>query len=69
MVFTGDTLFVGSIGRTDFPGGSYQELEHSVRTRLYTLPANTIVYPGHNYGDTPTSTIEYERHNNAFIRG
>lgn len=69
MVFTGDTLFVGSIGRTDFPGGSYQELEHSVRTRLYTLPADTIVYPGHNYGDTPTSTIEYERHNNAFIRG
>ncbi len=69
MVFTGDTLFVGSIGRTDFPGGSYQELEHSIRTRLYALPGETIVLPGHNYGDSPTSTIEQERRTNAFVRG
>ncbi len=69
MVFTGDTLFVGSIGRTDFPGGSYEELEQSVRTRLYTLPGETIVLPGHNYGPRPTSTIDQERRTNEFIRG
>jgi hydroxyacylglutathione hydrolase len=69
MVFTGDTLFVGSVGRTDFPGGSYPELERSVRTKLYTLPGDTVVFPGHNYGMTPTSTIQYERRNNGVIRG
>lgn len=69
MVFTGDTLFVGSIGRTDFPGGSYEELEQSVRSKLYVLPGNTVVFPGHNYGKQPNSTIEQERQTNAFIRG
>jgi hydroxyacylglutathione hydrolase len=69
MVFTGDTLFVGSIGRTDFPGGSYEELERSVRSKLYALPGNTVVFPGHNYGMQPNSTIEHERQTNAFIRG
>ena len=69
MVFTGDTLFVGSVGRTDFPGGSYAELERSIRTKLYTLPGDTVVYPGHNYGITPTSTIQYERRSNAVFRG
>jgi hydroxyacylglutathione hydrolase len=69
MVFTGDTLFVGSIGRTDFPGGSYEELERSVRSKLYALPGNTVVFPGHNYGMQPSSTIDHERQTNAFIRG
>lgn len=69
MVFTGDTLFVGSAGRTDFPGGSYPALEQSIRTRLYTLPGDTVVYPGHNYAPYPTSTIERERRTNAVIRG
>ncbi len=69
MVFTGDTLFVGSVGRTDFPGGSYAELEKSIRTKLYSLPGDTVVYPGHNYGMTPTSTIQLERRTNAVIRG
>jgi hydroxyacylglutathione hydrolase len=69
MIFTGDTLFVGSVGRTDFPGGSYAELERSVRTRLYTLPGDTVVFPGHNYGMSPTSTIQQERRTNAVIRG
>lgn len=69
MVFTGDTLFVGSIGRTDFPGGSHEELERSVRTRLYSLPGTTVVFPGHNYGMQPRSTIDQERRTNAFIRG
>ena len=69
MVFTGDSLFVGSIGRTDFPGSSYQDLENSIRTRLYTLPGDTIVLPGHNYGTSPSSTIDQERRFNAFVRG
>ena len=69
MVFTGDTLFVGSIGRTDFPGGSWEQLEESVKTRLYTLPGNTVVYPGHNYGIQTSSTIDHERQTNQFIRG
>jgi hydroxyacylglutathione hydrolase len=69
MVFTGDTLFVGAVGRTDFPGGSYQELERSIQTKLYTLPGETVVFPGHNYGMTPTSTIQQERRTNPYVRG
>ena len=68
MVFTGDTLFVGSIGRTDLPGCSFEDLEKSIRTKLYTLPDDTVVFPGHNYGMQPTSTIAQERRANAFIR-
>lgn len=64
MVFTGDTLFVGSVGRTDFPGSSWEAMETSIRKKLYILPADTIVFPGHNYGSTPTSTIQYERRHN-----
>ena len=68
-VFTGDTLFVGSVGRTDFPGSSWNALEASIRTKLYVLPGETVVFPGHNYGSTPTSTIQYERRHNPFVRG
>jgi hydroxyacylglutathione hydrolase len=69
MVFTGDTLFVGSVGRTDFPGSSWNVLEASVRQKLYVLPGETVVFPGHNYGATPTSTIQYEKRHNPFVRG
>ncbi|MGZ3568632.1 MAG: MBL fold metallo-hydrolase [Thermodesulfobacteriota bacterium] len=69
MVFTGDTLFVGSVGRTDFPGSSWDILENSIRKKLYVLPGETVVFPGHNYGSTPTSTIQYERRHNPFVRG
>ncbi|NWF91851.1 MAG: MBL fold metallo-hydrolase [Syntrophaceae bacterium] len=69
MVFTGDTLFVGSVGRTDFPGCSWEKLENSIRKKLYVLPGETIVFPGHNYGSSPTSTIQYERRHNSFVRG
>jgi glyoxylase-like metal-dependent hydrolase (beta-lactamase superfamily II) len=68
-VFTGDTLFVGSVGRTDFPGSSWRELERSIREKLYVLPGDTVVFPGHNYGPTPTSTIQYEKRHNPFVRG
>jgi hydroxyacylglutathione hydrolase len=69
MVFTGDTLFVGAVGRTDLPGSSWEDLEKSVREKLYSLPGETVVYPGHNYGSTPTSTIRHERLTNPFVRG
>lgn len=69
MVFTGDTLFVGSVGRTDFPGSSWEEIESSIRKKLYVLPGETVVFPGHNYGSSPTSTIQYERRHNPFVRG
>jgi len=69
MVFTGDTLFVGSVGRTDFPGSSWEVMEASIRDKLYTLPAETVVFPGHNYGASPTTSIRYERLHNPFVRG
>lgn len=66
-VLTGDTLFVGGVGRTDLPGGSFQVLQASIRNRLFTLPDDTIVLPGHNYGYTPTSTIGREKKENVFV--
>lgn len=62
-LFSGDTLFNQSIGRTDFPGGSYPEIAESIRTKLYTLPNATKVYPGH-MGET---TIGFEKENNPFV--
>jgi len=68
MVFTGDTLFVGGVGRTDLPGGSWQVMLNSIKTKLLTLPDEMVVYPGHNYGPAPSSTIKAERARNPFIR-
>ena len=64
MVFGGDTLFQGSIGRTDFRQGSFDDLANSIKTRLYTLPDDTIVYTGHG----PVTTIGDEKKYNAFVR-
>ena len=58
-VITGDSLFQSSIGRTDLPGGNHQQLVEAVRTRLLTLPQQTVVYPGHG----PSTTIEAEMYN------
>ena len=69
MVFTGDSLFVGSVGRTDFPGSSWNVLEASIRKKLFVLPGDTIIYPGHNYGPPPSSTVQYEKRHNPFVRG
>lgn len=60
VVFSGDALFRGSVGRTDLPGGSFEQLEKSIRTRLYTLPDGTVVYPGHG---GPTTVGEEKAHN------
>jgi glyoxylase-like metal-dependent hydrolase (beta-lactamase superfamily II) len=64
LVFSGDTVFAGGIGRTDFPGGSYSQLIDSIRSRLLTLPGDTIVHPGHG---EPT-TVDEERRTNPFLR-
>jgi len=63
-LFTGDTLFVGDSGRTDLPGGHRPTLGASIR-RLMELPDDTVVWPGHDYGPTPNSTIGWEKHNNV----
>ncbi|MEJ5375743.1 MAG: MBL fold metallo-hydrolase [bacterium] len=66
-VFTGDTLFVGGVGRTDLPGGSWKVLLDSIQRRLFSLPGDTVVYPGHHYGPSPTSTIQRERDTNPYL--
>jgi hydroxyacylglutathione hydrolase len=66
-LITGDTLFVGGIGRTDFPGGSHRELIESIQQKLLVLPPDTVVWPGHGYGGR-RSTIAEERRSNMFIR-
>ncbi len=65
-LLTGDTLFVGGIGRTDFPGGSHQDLMDSIRTRLGNLPGDTVVWPGHGYGGSK-STLAEELRTNPYL--
>lgn len=67
-LFTGDTLFVGAIGRTDLPGASVQQFMDSIHQRLLTLPDDTVVWPGHDYGPRPSSTIAEERRSNPWLR-
>lgn len=67
-VFTGDTLFVEAVGRTDLPGGSWETMYNAIKTKLFTLPEDTKVMPGHNYGRMPTSTIGHEKKYNPFFR-
>jgi len=66
-LFTGDTLFVGGIGRTDLPGASLTQFMNSINKKLLTLPTETIVWPGHDYGDKPSSTIGIEKWSNPFL--
>jgi glyoxylase-like metal-dependent hydrolase (beta-lactamase superfamily II) len=63
-LIAGDTLFQGSVGRTDLPGGDTAQLGRSIRGKLYTLPDETIVYPGHG----GTTTVGQEKKHNPFIR-
>ncbi|HZZ56217.1 MAG TPA: MBL fold metallo-hydrolase [Opitutaceae bacterium] len=62
--FVGDALFRGSVGRTDLPGGNAAELTESIRSRIYSLPGATAVYPGHG----PATTVDAERTGNPFVR-
>lgn len=63
-VFTGDTLFAEAVGRTDFPGGSRDDLIRSISSKLFTLPNSTMVYPGHG----PETIVEKERKYTHFLR-
>jgi hydroxyacylglutathione hydrolase len=63
-LIAGDTLFRGSIGRTDLPGGDMAQIARSIRGKLYTLPENTVVFPGHG----ETTSIAAEKRSNPFVR-
>ena len=62
-IITGDTLFADSIGRTDLPGGSHEQLLASIRSKLFTLPDDVVAYPGHG----PETTIGHEKKNNPYF--
>jgi glyoxylase-like metal-dependent hydrolase (beta-lactamase superfamily II) len=64
LLISGDTLFCGGVGRTDFPGCSERDLHENIRKKIYGLPEGTIVYPGHG----PTTTVGEERRTNPFVR-
>ena len=64
MVFVGDTLFQRSIGRTDFRQGSFEQISHSIKNRLFKLPDETVVFTGHG----PPTTIGEEKQNNPFVK-
>ena len=63
--FCGDLIFAGSVGRTDFPGGSWEQLEKSIREQIYTLPDDTRLLSGHG----PETTVGEEKRNNPFVSG
>ncbi len=63
--FVGDALFQGSIGRTDLPGGDFDQLEASIREQIYPLPPETVVWPGHG----PRTSVAVEREHNPYVRG
>lgn len=63
--FVGDALFAGSVGRSDLPGGSFEVLEQSIRQQIYTLPDETVVYPGHG----PDTTVGAEKATNPYVTG
>lgn len=66
-IFTGDTIFVGAVGNTDLPGGSFDSLVESLKKHIINLPDNTIIHPGHDYGDSQTTTLGKERKENPFF--
>ena len=62
-VFAGDVIFAGSVGRTDFPGSSSQQLVQSIKSRIFVLPEETIIYPGHG----PSTTVKREKKSNPYV--
>ena len=67
-IFSGDTLFVGTCGRVDLPGGDARELYHSLVDVLRKMDDNLLMYPGHNYGSTPTSTLGTQKKMNFVMQ-
>jgi len=65
MAFVGDLIFAGSIGRTDLPGGSHEQLLESVRKKIFVLPDDTVIFPGHG----PPTTVGREKRSNPFFTG
>ena len=63
LLFSGDTLFCGGVGRTDLPGGSWEELARSIHERIFTLPGTVRVYPGHG----PSTSVESEKNTNPYL--
>lgn len=67
-LIAGDTLFIGSCGRVDLPGGSAEALYESLTQKLMRLPSDTILYPGHDYANEMTSTIEEQKRTNPYLQ-
>ena len=65
VCFCGDLIFAGTVGRTDLPGGDYDTLIYGIKAKLYTLPDETRVFPGHG----PDTTIGFEKRNNFYVKG
>lgn len=63
--FSGDVIFAGSVGRTDLPGGSFETLKNSILKKIYTLPNETELYPGHG----PSTLVSYEKVYNPYVKG
>ncbi|MBW2466636.1 MAG: MBL fold metallo-hydrolase [Deltaproteobacteria bacterium] len=68
-LFTGDSLFVGAAGRVDVPGGDFTTLIESLTAKIAVLPEETIIWPGHDYGDSITSTVGREKKENPYLGG
>ncbi len=67
-LFTGDTLFVGACGRCDFPYSDLAKMYQSLSVTLASLPEDTVIYPGHDYGETPTDTIGHQKKTNPYMK-
>jgi hydroxyacylglutathione hydrolase len=65
IVFVGDVIFAGSVGRTDFPDGDFDALAAGIRAKLFTLPDDTVLYSGHG----PATTVGVEKRENPFVGG
>ena len=66
-LLSGDTVFVNACGRCDLPGGNAEQMFDSLHRVLGALPAETVLYPGHDYGDVPVSSLERERQHNPYL--
>ena len=67
-IVSGDTLFIGSCGRVDLPGSDPEQMYFSLTQKLMALPDETILFPGHNYSDRPTSTLGAEKQSNPYLK-